>query len=54
MIRIPAVIVLVAASFVGAFAADWPAQPVRRPLVLGHYMPWYVAKPAAPYWGWHS
>src|SRR5947209_4653143 len=29
MIRIPAVIVLVAASSVGAFAAEWPAKPVR-------------------------
>ena len=29
MIRIPAVIVLVAASAGGAFAAEWPAKPVR-------------------------
>ena len=29
MIRIPAVIVLVAALSVGAFAAEWPAKPVR-------------------------
>jgi len=29
MIRFPAVIVLVAASSVGAFAAEWPAKPVR-------------------------
>jgi len=29
MIRIPAVIVLVVASSVGAFAAEWPAKPVR-------------------------
>jgi tripartite-type tricarboxylate transporter receptor subunit TctC len=29
MIRLPAVIMLVAASSVGAFAAEWPAKPVR-------------------------
>ena len=25
----------------------------RRPLILAHYLPWYVAKPTSPVWGWH-
>jgi hypothetical protein len=24
-----------------------------RPLVLAHYMPWYLAKPHSKVWGWH-
>jgi hypothetical protein len=24
-----------------------------RPLILAHYMPWYVAKPYSTVWGWH-
>ncbi len=30
-----------------------PAAPASKPLVLVHYMPWYVAKPVSPVWGWH-
>jgi hypothetical protein len=37
---------------VGAGWAD-PERPANRPLILVHYMPWYVAKPTAPVWGWH-
>jgi len=31
------------------------AKPVAvtRPLILAHYMPWYVAKPYSGHWGWH-
>jgi hypothetical protein len=24
-----------------------------RRLILAHYMPWYEAKPASSFWGWH-
>jgi hypothetical protein len=24
-----------------------------RPIILAHYMPWYVAKPYSKVWGWH-
>lgn len=24
-----------------------------KPLILAHYMPWFVAKPASDVWGWH-
>ena len=27
--------------------------PVRRALILAHYMPWYSAKPHSDRWGWH-
>lgn len=30
-----------------------PRPPASRTLLLAHYMPWYVAKPASPVWGWH-
>ncbi|TWU48885.1 hypothetical protein Poly51_47890 [Rubripirellula tenax] len=33
-------------------SADEPMAPVR-PLVLAHYMPWFVAKPTSPEWGYH-
>lgn len=42
-------LILLAIPFVGAAAAD----PPPRPRVLAHYMPWFVAKPASPVWGWH-
>ena len=25
----------------------------KRPLILAHAMPWFVAKPFSPQWGWH-
>lgn len=28
-------------------------QQPDRPLVLAHYMPWYIAKPTSGHWGWH-
>ena len=36
----------------------WPAQPANShddtpPRILAHYMPWYMAKPFSPGWGWH-
>jgi hypothetical protein len=30
-----------------------PADPVKRPLIVVHYMPWFEAKPAYRQWGWH-
>ena len=30
-----------------------PASLAKRPLLLAHYMPWYVAKPHSTIWGWH-
>lgn len=30
-----------------------PAMPLKRPLILAHYMPWFEAKPVSPQWGWH-
>lgn len=28
-------------------------RPAERPLLLAHYLPWFVAKPASKQWGWH-
>ncbi|MDR3622388.1 MAG: glycoside hydrolase family 71/99-like protein [Paludisphaera borealis] len=36
-----------------ASRAAEPNEHPARPQVLVHYMPWFVAKPAAPVWGWH-
>jgi hypothetical protein len=30
-----------------------PPAPAVRPIILAHYMPWFVAKPIADHWGWH-
>ncbi len=30
-----------------------PSSLAKRPLILAHYMPWYVAKPQNAVWGWH-
>jgi len=39
------------------FPAKTRGQENRKPgssrLILAHYMPWYVAKPASRVWGWH-
>ena len=41
-------------ALAGRTAAQPPAQSEPAPvLVLAHYMPWYVAKPNSPLWGWH-
>jgi hypothetical protein len=40
---------LAARGFGPARAAD-PGLPTR---VLAHYMPWFVARPSSPVWGWH-
>ena len=29
------------------------AADPSRPLILAHYMPWYMAKPKSDHWGWH-
>lgn len=44
-------VALTLAVFVGDSAAA--ADPPKRPLVLAHYMPWFVAKPHSEVWGWH-
>src|SRR5579872_1057464 len=30
-----------------------PAEPVKRPVIVAHYMPWFEANPASRQWGWH-
>ena len=25
----------------------------QRPLILAHYMPWFIARPTSDHWGWH-
>lgn len=30
-----------------------PAEPVKRPLMVAHYMPWFEANVADRQWGWH-
>lgn len=49
---------LIAVSFLAVTNADIQAQDSRsddheQPLVMAHYMPWYVAKPVSQVWGWH-
>jgi hypothetical protein len=46
----PAIVAIAACL---AAAGPAAADPPKRPLVLAHYMPWFVAKPASPAWGWH-
>lgn len=46
----------VAAVLLSALSAmaDEPKNAERLPrLILAHYMPWYVTKPASDQWGWH-
>lgn len=28
-------------------------ETANPPLVMAHYMPWFLAKPVSPVWGWH-
>ena len=52
---------LVAALLILVWVASTQTQPANGdqavdhdpPLILAHYMPWYVAPPAAGAWGWH-
>jgi hypothetical protein len=37
----------------GITSSSAAAGAAKRPLILVHYMPWFVAKPKAPLWGWH-
>jgi hypothetical protein len=46
------VIAFTACLVVGSVGSDLGGTP-KRPMVLVHYMPWFVAKPAVPMWGWH-
>jgi hypothetical protein len=51
---IPAFLILAGVLLRGAFAEDSrPSSLKSRPMILAHYMPWYVAKPASQVWGWH-
>ena len=43
------IILIVAASLVACFQAPGATSK----LLLVHYMPWFVAKPYSPTWGWH-
>ncbi len=47
--------ILIAALSVTAVATAAESESPRsgRPLVLAHYMPWFVAKPHSATWGWH-
>ncbi|MFO0956616.1 MAG: glycoside hydrolase family 71/99-like protein [Isosphaeraceae bacterium] len=36
-----------------AIAGPVAAEEPPRPTILVHYMPWFVARPASPVWGWH-
>ncbi|WP_205678823.1 glycoside hydrolase family 71/99-like protein [Aquisphaera insulae] len=54
MSRSPVIVVLLAGIGAPAIAAEDPAKAeVKETLILAHYMPWFVAKPASPVWGWH-
>lgn len=33
--------------------ADQKEQDPESPMILAHYMPWFVAKPSSDHWGWH-
>ncbi len=30
-----------------------PAQNLKKPLLMAHYMPWFQTKEQSGYWGWH-
>lgn len=51
--RTIALVLIAFLSFHMNAPADEPLECRDRPLVLAHYMPWYVAKPVSPQWGWH-
>lgn len=34
-------------------ADEHPTSTESKPVILAHYMPWYVAKPVSQVWGWH-
>ena len=51
MYRICTFVLCLAVSLASySLAAD---EAKSRPLVLAHYMPWYVAPPVSRSWGWH-
>lgn len=50
--------IIVIGLFIGylgllTYAGGTAAQAAQRPLIVAHYMPWFVAKPSSPVWGWH-
>jgi hypothetical protein len=50
--RVAAIAVTVCFAVAGSGVAA-SEGPARQPLVLVHYLPWFVARPASPVWGWH-
>lgn len=48
--RILVCLLLLAALSQGRASSD---EPVKRPLLVAHYMPWFEAKPTSLQWGWH-
>lgn len=51
-VRAAAIAVAICSAVAGSGSARPEGTP-RRPLILAHYMSWFVAKPASPVWGWH-
>lgn len=50
---VTAVVCIVCLSDPDVAAQELPTGDDEQPLILVHYMPWYVAKPASQVWGWH-
>ncbi len=53
-----AVIAALLLALLGSAAAapapkQWRAASQAKRLLMTHYMPWFVAKPFSPQWGWH-
>jgi hypothetical protein len=47
------VVCIVCLSDPDVAAQELPTGVRTQPLIMAHYMPWYVAKPASQVWGWH-
>lgn len=47
------IIALLTGSSPAQDAQESESEDHNQPLILAHYMPWYVAKPASQVWGWH-
>ena len=48
-----ALTLILLSSLIGNSASGSAGPNAERPLVLAHYMPWYMAKPHSTIWGWH-
>lgn len=51
--QLPVLILIVLCCFPADTTAREPGKRATDRLILAHYMPWYVAKPASQVWGWH-